>query len=290
MNLLRRIERKIIKSNTLFIREGEPRIPKIDKEINLTIKGSDSINIFKNNDIFSGFDSTDSVLIKININSSNPYPASTSSKMLEAIIVSLKAMGIKKIEVADSSGLSHLPTRKVFKEKKFNFFNEYGVKFKSLDYGPWLKIPINGRFFKEIVLHKLIFSFNKIINLSNIKSHSRSDFTLSTKLLVGFMHPGQRIVLHKDHLKERIAEITLAIKPDLNIIDGRKIFYDGGPDLGKVSEPGIIIVGTDLLKTDLLAYKILVEQKKKHDLFDLEEDPYQNTFFKHFLKINNNYK
>ena len=77
----------------------------------------------------------------------------------------------------------------------------------------------------------------------------------------------------------------MAVEPDINIIDGRKIFIDGGPDKGRVVAADTIIINSDLMKADLKSYDLLFRFKKEYGLKDLDKDPYRDIFFKHFHKI-----
>ncbi|MCJ7471676.1 MAG: DUF362 domain-containing protein, partial [Actinobacteria bacterium] len=122
-------------------------------------------------------------------------------------------------------------------------------------------------------------------NLSNLKSHSSAGFSSATKSLVGFMHPCQRFELHRDHLEEKIAELALAVQPDISIIDARSVFIDGGPDTGTVKKAKTIIVNSSLLEADLSAYSLLYSMKQKFKIKDLKKDPYENKFFRHFIRI-----
>ena len=285
-NILDRIERRIITGNTLFISRGTPRVKKNSKiELSFCSKDpiSDMIDSCKN--IFMHFDFPNSVLLKISLNSPNPYPASTSSRMLEAVLQCLADSGVNKISVGDSSGLKHLPTRKVLRKKGFDFLKKYGARSIVFDYGGWVNIPVEGYYFKNIILSDSIYKYDMIINLTNLKSHWSAGFTFATKNLVGFMHPFQRRALHCDHLEERIAELSLAIVPDINIIDGRKIFIDGGPDEGRTVEANTIFINSDLMKADLKSYELLFRYQKKNGIKNLDQDPYNIKFFKHFLKL-----
>jgi len=286
-NILDRIERKIIVKNTFFIEKGVPRMQRAGTEIELCFSGRNPLESMAGSGgkIFADFDSSTSVLIKISLNSPNPYPASTSPEMLETILCMLRDIGVKKICIGDCSGLAHLPTRKVIKKKGFDFLKKYGARICVFDYGGWVNIPVGGIYFKNIILSKSIYRYDRIINLSNLKSHWSAGFTFSTKSLVGFMHPYQRRILHRDHLQERIAELSLAVRPDINIVDGRKIFVDGGPDDGMVAQANTIFVNSDLMEADLKSYDLLAGLRKKHGLEDLDKDPYNNRFFKHFIKI-----
>jgi uncharacterized protein (DUF362 family) len=289
-SFLERLERKIILKNTFFTRNGNPRLPENRESKKFYFTGDNALSnmVKSSNIIFSDFNPQTSVLIKINLNSSNPYPASTSSEMLDALLQSLGNLGVKRICIGDCSGLSHLPTRKVINRKKLGCLKKYGVKIKVFDYGKWVRVPIKGIYFNSIILSESIYKYDKIINLANLKSHYLAGFSCSTKLMVGFMHPFQRIALHKDHLEERIAELALAVQPDISIIDARSIFIDGGPDAGTAVETKTIIVNNDLLAADLSAYDFLVSVKQRYGINDLDKNPGNSRFFKHFIKIKGN--
>jgi uncharacterized protein (DUF362 family) len=65
-------------------------------------------------------------------------------------------------------------------------------------------------------------------------------------MTIGFMHPAQRLELHRDNLTERIADTSLAVRPDLAILDARKCFITGGPAEGTVVSPGVLLASCDL--------------------------------------------
>jgi len=262
-------------------------MPERSSGIELSFSGENALKdmVDSSNKIFKDFNTVNSVLIKTNLNSANPYPASTSNHMLEAVLQSLLDLGIKNICIGDCSGLIHLPTREVIKKKRLYDLKKYGTRIKVFDYGRWVKIAINGVYFKNIILSESIYKYDKIINLANLKSHSIAGFSFATKSLVGFMHPCQRFELHRDYLEERIAELALAIQPDINIVDARSIFIDGGPDTGTVAEAKTIIINNSLLETDLIAYNLLSSFKHKFGIKDFDQNPYNRRFFKHFIKI-----
>lgn len=279
----RSLKKRLIIQNRYLIRYAEPRTRVADENISFSYKGGKSMDSIRKDskDIFSGFSSLTDVMIKINLNSSFPYPASVSLEMLDLIIDCLQNIGVKRICVADSSGLSHIPTSEVMEAKGLKNINRPGVKIKSLDFAGWRRVPIGGKYFSEILVSKEVYGYDRIINLSNLKSHSLSGFSAATKNLVGLMHPYQRFELHRDHLVERIAEIPLAVEPDINIIDARSVFIDGGPDTGSVYNPDSVVIESDLLKADLAAYDLLVNAKKENGISNLPENHFKNPFFIH---------
>lgn len=286
-DLMRKIKRKLIFINGPARGSRNPIIPNTHKNIEMFLKGQNLLREFTRlaPALFRDYDKNTKVLIKVNLNSSLPYPASVSMDMLETLVLSLLERGVRFITVADCSGITHLPTSEVIKTKNLNVPEKNHMKIKSFDYGKWFTVPIKGKYFKHILLPKIAFQADRIINLSNLKAHSLAGFSASIKNLVGFMHPIQRIELHRDHLTERIAEIPLAITPDINIIDAREIFIDGGPDNGTVCTADAIIINNNLYEADKAAYELLIRKKSENNIHDLPENYIDNPIFKHYCRM-----
>ena len=286
-NLISRIKRRLIIKNRYFIKAAPVRNSDILSDINIIFKGQDALTKMENScsRIFHGFNSDTSVLIKVNLNSALDYPASVSLEFLDSVIRMLKNSGVKKILIADCTALSRLPTSKVIKNSGIRKFKSKGVKIKSFDAGPWKNVVIKGQFFKNIILPKAIYDYDIIINLANLKTHRFAGFTSASKNLVGFMHPFQRYELHQTNIEERIAEIPLAIIPDLNIIDARKVFISGGPDYGESYNANTIIVDSNLLRADISAYNTLVASQKAAGINGLKPDYKDNITLKSMIEI-----
>lgn len=226
--------------------------------------------------IFQEFHSYDRVLIKVNVNTANPYPASTDPAMIEWVVKKLKKRGIHRIIVGDCSANSELPTRKVMKDAGFFSRLERQVEFACFDELEWVRVKGDFSVLPDLVVPRLVYQVDKIIYLANLKTHRHADFSLAMKLAVGFMHPLQRINLQRNHLQEKVVEIAAAIQPDLIFLDGRKAFVEGGPNIGRVERGDCVIVGTELLQTDQLGYEGLFELKKKFECVgNFTEDPYE---------------
>ncbi len=223
-----------------------------------------------------------SILIKINLNTAKPYPASTSPAFLVALIDFLKGLGIQNIKVGDCSANYALPTMRV--AEKAGILEAMGdpAEMVCFDRGSWVKVPINGHFLKHVTIPEAVYETDRIIALANMKTHSQADFSFGLKLGVGFMHPLERQELHHSHLQEKSVEINLAIQPDLTIIDGREAFISGGPDEGKIAECGNLIIGTDQIAVDYETYKLLYALKKKHGCIEhFSDDPFEMPQLRH---------
>lgn len=183
-----------------------------------------------------------SVLLKANFNSYHPSPASTSVDLLSATVELLREAGAGPIAVGECSAVALSPTRQVVRRAGLlRWAEEHGVEVILFDEHPWCSCPIRGRYCQEIIVPACLERFDRLIYLVSAKTHRQAGVSLSLKMSVGLMHPAQRIALHADHLPERIAEISLAVRPDLIVADARRCFISGGPDVGEVREPGLLL-------------------------------------------------
>jgi uncharacterized protein (DUF362 family) len=85
-----------------------------------------------------------------------------------------------------------------------------------------------------------------------------AEFTGSIKLAMGFVKPIlDQIMFHMKHLQEKLAELSLVVKPDLIIMDARKVFIKGGPAKGELREPNLILASGNQVAIDVEDVKIL---------------------------------
>jgi uncharacterized protein (DUF362 family) len=54
-----------------------------------------------------------------------------------------------------------------------------------------------------------------------------------------------------------MAEMSLAFRPSLHILDGTSAFVSGGPSHGRAVHPRLVIVSRDLLATDVTGLAVL---------------------------------
>ena len=115
---------------------------------------------------------------------------------------------------------------------------------------------------------KILTEVDHWINVPVLKNHQVTDaeFTCCLKSFVGVCHPSDRFqsgsnALHQHNIGEKIAEINLCSRPDMNIVDATSIMVHGGPD-GTLAKPvhvqaGLILAGRDRVACDSLALAVL---------------------------------
>ncbi|MFA5069795.1 MAG: DUF362 domain-containing protein [Patescibacteria group bacterium] len=208
----------------------------------------------------------DKVLLKPNLNTADPYPASSDPKFLRTVIEIVKEAKPSEILIGDSCTLM-LDTGKVMACLNFSALEkDYGVRAINFDHGGYIKKKIPGKYLKSISIPAVLEEVDKLILLPCLKVHRFARFTMSLKLGVGIMKKIERTFLHMNHLEEKIAEINLAYTPALIIMDGRKAFITHGPDKGDLVEPNILMAGTDRVAMDVEGLKILKSYPAKNKL------------------------
>jgi uncharacterized protein (DUF362 family) len=217
----------------------------------------------------------DRVMVKPNFNSADPYPGSTDLEFLKVVAQLLMGAGAKVV-VGESSGAIWRPTRKVMvKLDALRQLTDIGAEVIAFDdrAWDWVRVRVDGDYLKEVTIPRSVYEVDKIVYLPCLKTHQLARFSLSLKLAIGFVHPGERRSMHMRNLERKIAEFNLALQPDLVIMDGRKAFVSGGPATGELVEPGVIMASGDQVAIDVEALKILGSYKAKNRLL---RNPYDS--------------
>lgn len=227
-----------------------------------------------------------SIFIKINLNSADPFPASTCPHMLRELLGFLFNRGHRRIQVGDCSGIGALPTRRV--ARKTGVLRVLGddTRFLDFDRGSWVRVKLPGTHLKSVTVPEGVLKADRIISLANMKTHQFADYTFGLKLAVGYMHPLERYELHRHHLQEKVVEINLALPADLTLIDGREAFITGGPHMGRKEPCAVVMAGTDPVRVDAAAYRRLYRLKEEQGCLNgFPPDPFATRQLGHALRI-----
>jgi len=123
----------------------------------------------------------------------------------------------------------------------------------------WRRTKVSGgRYLRSVSIAKEALEIDKIVYAPLIKAHHAADFTGGIKLSMGFVKPlFDQVTFHARHLCEKLAELGLVVKPDLLIMDARKVFITGGPAKGEMREPNLILASGNQVAVDVEGVKIL---------------------------------
>lgn len=196
-----------------------------------------------------------SSLILIKPNFSLPKASSTgtvtSLASLEELCKALISLGAGKIVIADHTlmrtsdfaNLEHFSLQKTYPQVKVILVNEERM------FEP-LKVP--GKVLSETSIMKLLPKADFFINFANAKHHTATNVSLSIKNLMGAIW--NRTDFHtKMDLHQSIADLALAVKPHLNLIDTRHVLLNGGPTgPGPLKNDESVFASLDMLALDSL--------------------------------------
>ena len=132
--------------------------------------------------------------------------------------------------------------------------------------GDWIGVNPAGAesWPKGFRIPAIVSEVDHIISVPVLHTHHITGHSLSLKNLVGLIHPADRMVFHASPKRdEMIAEISLAIKPSLIVIEGTKAFIDGGPSVGTLVHPKVYLASKDILAADVIGVELLKKEGAK---------------------------
>lgn len=214
--------------------------------------------------MLGGFEKTGirnkTVLVKPNVVSSRRNPTTTNPELVRAVVSLLYEEGASTVYVGDMSALRTLPTSRNMKKTGIGkAAAEAGARVLFLEDYDYTTVTLSkARYIKEVAVSDWIFKVDRIINLPVVKTHRSARYSICMKNLIGTTHAGQRpYLVDVKHWEEIVAEINLAYRPDLNIVDGTTIMVEGGPWSGEARRTNCVIASGDRIAADIVGLGLI---------------------------------
>jgi uncharacterized protein (DUF362 family) len=210
------------------------------------------------------------VLVKVNTNSGDPYPFSSSPVAVGAIASALLAAGAH-VAVGDRSfwgdddtagnleanGIA--PAARAAGAEVIVFDDRVDWVEIDAKLVPHWKPPVR--------LPRLALEADVVINLACAKTHFITGATLGLKNWLGLVHaedrarPGNLRTHHADRIHHQIVDIHRALAPHLTVIDGYRSLVAVGPTPRDASvafaDPEIVFAGRERVALDVAAIAML---------------------------------
>lgn len=193
------------------------------------------------------------VLLKPAVNSSSRYPATSDPE----VVLEMARL------VQEAGGEPFIADRTMFMRSTAATFRALGldeaaqqakISCQSLDRAEVVSLthPLATHWAgRRIRVYRPVVDADHIINLCTPRTHHIGDFTMALKNLVGVVDGSARLGMHGPFgLKQRLAEISLVVRPSFVLMDGRKGFTDGGPDDGDLTSLDFLAAGSDPVAID----------------------------------------
>ena len=218
----------------------------------------------------------DTVTIKPNLNTADPFPASSDPAFLRAVGELLIDAGAAKLRIADSSMFA-LKTCDVADDIGLcNVVGDLEIELVYLDEHEWVKrdFPM-GKHMKSGRIGAPALEGDKLVVVPCLKTHKFARFTATMKSFVGWVGTKDRLKMHARRLETKIADLASFFKPDLILMDARKVFVSGGPAKGQVESPNLILASGDMVSIDVEGVRVLKSYDAKNrlsgDIWDLPQ-------------------
>jgi uncharacterized protein (DUF362 family) len=204
----------------------------------------------------------DLVVLKVNTNSGDPYPYSTSPALVAWLAARLRDGGARVV-VGDRSFWGDEGTRENFERNGIEeAARRAGAELVAFEPGEveWVEIApdLVPSWRPPVRIPALVRDAAHVVNLPCLKTHFITGVTLALKNLLGVVHPGDRArpgnlrSHHPERIHQQIAEIHRAVAPRLHLIDAHQALVSGGPTPTS-GVPTIVRAATVIASTDAIA-------------------------------------
>jgi uncharacterized protein (DUF362 family) len=206
------------------------------------------------------------VLVKPNICCPNPHPATTSPEVLSAVLALARERKPGRLVVGDQTFYVQSTVANLQRAGLEAAVRAHGAEFVAFDDLPRRHLrPAAARHWPNgYRIPAMLADVNHVINLACVKTHFLARYTMAMKNFIGVIDADSRRYYHRvrgeqgyDAFAALMAEMSLAVRPSLHILDATSAFVSGGPSSGRAVHPRLVIASRDLLATDVTGLALL---------------------------------
>ena len=206
------------------------------------------------------------VLVKPNICCPSPHPATTSPEVLSAVLALVRERRPGRLVVGDQTFYVQSTVANLQRAGLEAAVRAHGAEFVAFDDLPRRHLrPAAARHWPNgYRIPAMLADVHHIVNLACVKTHSLARYTMAMKNFIGVIDADSRRYYHRirgeqgyDAFAALMAEMSLAVRPSLHILDGTSAFVSGGPSSGRAVHPRLVIASRDLLATDVTGLAVL---------------------------------
>jgi len=199
-------------------------------------------------------------LVKPNVVSGEPAPATTDPRVVRAFLGMAKSAGASRLAVGDMSAVLALPTRpKLERTGMAAAAREMGAELLAFDEGEWVEVrPPDVTHATLVYVAKAAHEAERLISVPVIKTHRSASYSCALKNTVGCVHGKNKPWAYGSAAWEPvIAELNAAVRAHLYIVDGLQSMVRGGPWSGDAVPTRVILASGDPIATDVVALAII---------------------------------
>jgi uncharacterized protein (DUF362 family)/Pyruvate/2-oxoacid:ferredoxin oxidoreductase delta subunit len=186
--------------------------------------------------------------------------ATTHPAVVRALIRAAKAAGAAKILVGDSPGWQGLSSVAA-KTGMSAVVREEGAAWADFSEGVSVDLP-EGSLIRRFELAKAVVEADLVINAPKLKTHGLMYYTGAVKNLFGCIPGLKKSAFHlrfpgRAEFAAMLADLYLAVKPELNVMDAIVAMEGAGPSNGRPRDIGLVLASRSAFALDWLAAGII---------------------------------
>jgi len=178
----------------------------------------------------------------------------THPSVVEAIINVLRKQGVEEIIIGEGPSLGADETKAFEISDYSKLARKKNVKLINLNKTERVKLKWK---YGVIKLPKIILEADLYINIPKMKTHGQAVVSLAMKNQKGILSKEDKQRFHRLGLHEPLVELARVVTPDLVVVDGIEGMEGEGPINGKKKKAGVIVVGNNMVETDMVCFDTL---------------------------------
>ncbi|MGH7322345.1 MAG: DUF362 domain-containing protein [Candidatus Rokuibacteriota bacterium] len=200
------------------------------------------------------------VLIKPNVVSGEPSPATTDPRVVAAVLDAARQAGAARLSVGDMSAVLALPTAPNLERTGIaRAARAAGAVVLAFEEGDWVEVhPPAAELATTVYVARTAYEAERLISVPVVKTHRSATFSCALKNTVGCVHGKNKPWAYGSAGWEpAVAELNLAVRPHLTIVDGLTSMVSGGPWSGEAVATNLILASGDPVALDVVALGLL---------------------------------
>jgi uncharacterized protein (DUF362 family) len=199
-------------------------------------------------------------LVKPNVVSGSPPPTTTDPRVVQAVLELARAGGVGSLAVGDMSAVLSLPSRPHLVQTGIaRVATEVAATLLAFDEGDWVEVrPTAAEYATSVYVAKAVHESERLISVPVIKTHRNASFSCALKNTVGCVHGKNKPWAYGGAAWEPVvAELNLAVRPHLYVVDGLQSMVAGGPWSGESLRTNVILASGDPVAMDVVVLGLL---------------------------------
>jgi uncharacterized protein (DUF362 family) len=198
-------------------------------------------------------------MLKPNVVGGSSPPITTDPRVLQALGAQVQAEQPASLAVGEMSAVMALPTRPHLERTGIaQAARAIGAEVIAFDEAAWVEVRPPGVEHTHLVyVAQAAYEAQRLISVPVIKTHRHARFSCALKNTVGCVHGKNKPWMYGAAWEAAVAELNVAVRPHLYVVDGLQSLIEGGPWAGEAAPTQVILASGDPIAADVVALGLI---------------------------------